>query len=82
MNLNELLTSIKHIEYSHIILYHSSGDDTEHMLCSDEDGHYFFTMDDIPTSKRIYNTDQLPTSVETVEFQINFNIRREAPIGI
>lgn len=76
MKLNDLLTSIESIEISTIILYPKAPFHTDRIdctLCSDENGEYYFTLNDTPGEK-IFSTDQLPSNIETIEFQLTFNL--------
>ena len=79
MELNKLLTTIENIEHSIIVLYPETNSpfDTHRIectLCSDDRGKYYFTLNDNPQGKRIYNTTELPPNIKTIEFQITFNI--------
>lgn len=43
-------------------------------LCSDENSNYYFTMFDHPEGERIFNTDQIPPTIESIEFQLAFKL--------
>ena len=79
MKLNELLVSIPNIEHSMIILYPKTKSPFDRhridcTLCSDENGNYFFTIDDDPDGEKIFNTDQIPSTIKSVEFQLAFKL--------
>ena len=79
MKLNDLLTSIENIEHSTVIVHPRSRTlyNQNHIpctLCSDEDGNYYFQMHDHAEAEKIFDTDQLPPTMEYVEIQITFKI--------
>ena len=79
MKLNDLLTTIENIEHSVIILYPRTKSPFDRhridcTLCSDENNNYFFTMDDNPDSEKIFSTDQIPSTIKSIEFQIAFKL--------
>ena len=79
MELNELLTSIENIEHSVVIVYPVKKDlyglnRIDCTLCSDEDGRYYFRMHDNPEAQKIYNTDQIPSTMDGIEIQLSFKL--------
>ena len=87
MNLNELLTSIENIEHSTVIVYPKKKtlygqNRIDCPLCSDENGRYYFQMHDHPEAEKIFNTDQIPKTMESVEFQLAFKIPTQEPTDV
>ena len=79
MELNELLTTFEHLEHSNVIVYPTKKDlyglnRIDCTLCSDEDGRYYFRMHDHPEAEKIYNTNQLPSTIDGIEFQLSFKV--------